>query len=135
MAATIKDSMYSDEKIKTIEAIGFKEHLHQLELENEKVQIEQDAEKERQKIITYSIGAVLLLVALFAGFVFRSLKVARKQNAIIEMKNKETQEQKEIIEEKNKAVMDSIRYASRIQRALITSENYIAIQLNRLKKN
>ena len=32
-------------------------------------------------------------------------------------------------EEKQKDILDSIRYASRIQRALITSEKYIARQL------
>ena len=34
------------------------------------------------------------------------------------------------LHEKNKEVMDSIYYARRIQRALITSEKYIARKLN-----
>ncbi len=38
-------------------------------------------------------------------------------------------------EEKQKEVMDSIRYARRIQSALITSEKYIARNLNRLISN
>jgi len=41
----------------------------------------------------------------------------------------------ESLHEKNKEVMDSIYYARRIQRALITSEKYIANQLNKLMKD
>jgi hypothetical protein len=40
----------------------------------------------------------------------------------------------EELHEKNKEVMDSIRYAKRIQTALITSEKYIANSLKRLMK-
>jgi hypothetical protein len=37
-------------------------------------------------------------------------------------------------EDKNKEVMDSIYYARRIQRALITSEKYIERNLGELKR-
>ena len=49
---------------------------------------------------------------------------------ITELKLKE-----EIISQKNKEVMDSIHYASRIQRTLITSEKYIDKTLRRMMKN
>ena len=42
------------------------------------------------------------------------------------------EKQKELVEEKQKEIIDSINYASRIQRALITSERYIEKSLNRL---
>ena len=37
--------------------------------------------------------------------------------------------QKAIVEEKNKDITDSIKYASRIQRALLTTDEYIAQQV------
>ena len=41
---------------------------------------------------------------------------------------------KELIEEKQKEIIDSIYYARRIQRALLTSEKYIERNLNKLIK-
>lgn len=43
----------------------------------------------------------------------------------IETQKHEIEKQKEIIEEKNKEVIDSITYARRIQRAMLTSEFYV----------
>jgi serine phosphatase RsbU (regulator of sigma subunit) len=59
----------------------------------------------------------MILVAGFAGFIFRSLRTTRRQKQIIEVKSRETEEQKKIIEEKNKDITDSINYAKRIQQA------------------
>jgi hypothetical protein len=39
-----------------------------------------------------------------------------------------------LVEEKHKEITDSIHYAQRIQRALITPEKYIEKQLNKLNK-
>jgi len=75
----------------------------------------------RQQIFIWSVAAGLLLVIGFAAFVFRSLKVTRRQ--------------KIIIEEKQKDILDSIRYAKRIQQSLLPNEKYIAKNLNRLFKN
>jgi len=60
-----------------------------------------------------------LLVLVFAGFIFQSLRVTRKQKQVIEIKNKETEEQKKVIEEKNKDIIDSIMYAKRLQDAIL----------------
>ncbi|MCX7728837.1 MAG: hypothetical protein N2203_05135, partial [Bacteroidia bacterium] len=55
--------------------------------------------------------------------------ILQKQNELLEQQVKErTQEifeQKNLIEQKNKDILDSINYASRIQKALITSDEYI----------
>jgi ligand-binding sensor domain-containing protein len=49
----------------------------------------------------------------------------RKLEETVKERTHQLEKQKELVEEKNKEVTDSIRYASRIQRALITSEQYI----------
>ncbi len=59
-------------------------------------------------------------MVIFASFVFRSLKTTRKQKLIIEDKQKE--------------ILDSIRYAKRIQTALMSNEKYIENNLNRLNQ-
>jgi hypothetical protein len=73
------------------------------------------------------IGAFIAM-ALLVFAVFRGYSQKKKANA-------EISRQKEIIEEKQKEIIDSIRYAKRIQNALITSEKYVERNLFRLGKN
>jgi len=87
--------------------------------QQEKERVVAEEQNRRQQIIIWSVAGGLLLVIVFAGFVFRSLKVTR--------------EQKIIIEEKQKEILDSINYAKRIQMALIPSEKQIHQILKKLK--
>jgi len=66
------------------------------------------------------------VVFFFTMFVLRTLSLTRKQKAIIE-------KQKELVEEKNNEILASIRYAKRIQDALMTSQKYIERNIKRLK--
>lgn len=85
------------------------------------------AERNKQQVIICSICGVLFIVIGFAIFIYRSS--LQKQKA-----NLEIIKQKHIIEEKQKEILDSIYYARRIQRALLTSEKYIERNLNKLIK-
>lgn len=125
----LRDKLNSEEIRKT----ATKERL-QKEYESKKAadKAEQDkkdalanAEKKKQQIIVWAVIAGLLLVLVFTGFVFRSLRVTRKQKHIIELKSKETEHQKEIIEEKNRDITDSINYAKRIQQAKLPKKEDI----------
>jgi serine phosphatase RsbU (regulator of sigma subunit) len=86
---------------------------------------EQDIKDARQKTIIWSVVGGLILVLVFAGFIFRSLSITRKQKTLIEKQKRLVEEKNKIVEEKNKDITDSIHYASRIQKALLTSEGYI----------
>ena len=97
---------------------------HKKELENQQTLSEEKSRK--QKIVIVFVVVGLLLVLVFAGFVFRSLRVTRKQKTIIE-------EQKQLVEVKQKEILDSIYYAGRIQRSLLPTEKYIDKNLQRLK--
>ncbi len=63
------------------------------------------AESKKQKLIILFVAIGLLIVMVFAGFIFRSLRITNKQ--------------KDIIEEKNREITDSIEYALRIQTAIL----------------
>lgn len=69
---------------------------------------------------------------------YENEKLIREQNIILEQKVKartaELEEQKDIVEEKNKEITDSIKYAKRIQTALLPSDRYIEKHINDLKK-
>lgn len=99
------------------------------EFDKKEAVLQEQQEKERalaqehsrvQQIVIWCVVGGLCLVMGFAGFVFRTLKTTRLQ--------------KHVIEEKQKEIMDSIFYARRIQRSLVTSEKYIAKELARLRK-
>ncbi len=91
-------------------------------------------EKNKQQIVIYAVAGLLLLVAVFAIFMFNRFRITQKQKAVIEEQKVLVDRAYEELHEKNKEVMDSIRYAKHIQTALITSEKYIANSLNRLMK-
>ena len=103
--------------------------------EQEKLDAITREEKQKQNIIIYSVGGVLLLVIIFSLFLFNRFRITRRQKTVIEEQKVLVDKAYETLHEKNKEVMDSINYASRIQRALITSDKYIATQLRRLMKN
>ena len=149
-AVLLKDSLFSQENRKQLikkelnfefekkEAVANAEHKS--ELDKQSAIAEEKSKK--QTIVIWSVLGGFLLVVVFAGFVLRSLRVTRKQKHIIELQKDEVSKQKhkvdeayDLLHEKNKEVMDSINYASRIQRALITPEKYIENSLMRLMKN
>ena len=74
-----------------------------------------------------SVIGGLAVVLIFSLFIYRSLLQIKK-------KNKEITEQKKKIEEKQKEILDSIRYAKRIQDAILPREKYISETLKRLMK-
>ncbi len=132
IAMALKDSLFNEEKNNEI---THKELNYEFEKKEALVKADTDkqaaiaeSESRKQKIIIASGGLVLLLVLLFAGFVFRTLQFTRKQKLQIE-------HQKELVEEKQKEILDSIHYAKRIQTALLPSEKYIDKSLKLLAGN
>ncbi len=69
---------------------------------------------------------------------YENEKLIREQNTMLEQKVKERtaelEEQKDIVEEKNKEITDSIKYAKRIQTALLPSDKYFEKHFKGLKK-
>lgn len=111
---------------------------HKKELESQEAIAEEKSR--RQKIIIVFVVLGLLLVLVFAGFIFRSFRITRKQKIVIEeqkniveQQKSEVEHQKQIVEEHQKDIIDSITYARRIQRSLLPTEKYIEKTLSRLK--
>ncbi len=69
----------------------------------------------QEKTQRYALYGGLLLVLIFAGFMFNRFKVTQKQKIVIE-------QQKNIVEEKQKEIVDSITYAKRLQEAILPAE-------------
>ncbi len=86
--------------------------------EHDKEMAVASAEKKKQQQTIWLAAAVLLLVAVFAFFVSRSLRITRKQKNIIV-------QQKEIVDKQNEKIIDSITYAQRIQQSILMEESEI----------
>jgi len=130
---TIQTQMTYDFEKK--EAVAAAEHKK--ELENQ--ELIADEKSRKQRLVLILVSCFLVLVVLFAGFVFRSLRITKKQKRIIELQKEiveqqkqEVEQQKTIVEEHQKEIIDSITYARRIQRSLLPTEKYIDKNLNRL---
>jgi serine phosphatase RsbU (regulator of sigma subunit) len=127
MFVAYKDSMMNEANTKkTVQA----EMNYQFEQKQALEKAEQDkkdavtaADKRKQNIVTSLVAIGLLLVLVFAFVLLNRFRVTNEQKKIIE-------EQKLIVEEKNKDITDSIHYASRIQRALLTTDSYIGNQIS-----
>ncbi|OFY86034.1 MAG: hypothetical protein A3F72_21560 [Bacteroidetes bacterium RIFCSPLOWO2_12_FULL_35_15] len=95
----------------------------QLETENKAKEIEllkkdkqiADADIQKQKLIILFVLICLVLALLFTGFILRSLRITRKQKAVIV-------EQKKIVDKKNLQITDSITYALTIQESILPKQ-------------
>jgi serine phosphatase RsbU (regulator of sigma subunit) len=88
-----------------------------------------EEQSRRQNSIIAAVIIGLVLVIVFAGFMYNRFRITQKQKQIIELKEKETSVQKHIIEEKHKEITDSINYAERIQRSFLASKELLDAHL------
>ena len=140
---TLTDSIFNEENSKQLGDLKtqFEVEKKEAELkikaeaEQEKLKAVAGEERKRQQVIIASVAGVLVIVLIFSLFLYKRFKITERQKTIIEKQKHRVDEAYEMLHEKNKEVMDSIRYAKRIQTALITPERYIGNALNRLMKN
>ena len=119
----LTDSVFSSENTKRLGDLKTR-----FEVEKKEAELKAKAEaqevitievEKRQQFVIYGVIGLLLVVAVFALFMFNRFKITQKQKQIIE-------KQKLLVEENQKEIIDSITYAKRIQQVLLTSEKYIA---------
>ena len=119
---SIKDSLLNEESTrKTVQTqmeYEFDKKETATKLEQEKKDIVTGEEKRKQQIVIIAVSVGLLLVLLLAGVIFRSLRLNKRKNKIIE-------HQKHIVEEKHKEITDSINYAERIQRSFLATKELL----------
>lgn len=134
---SIKDSLFDLESNKNMTEMEAKFKNKEQEVE---IKLHQ-AETAKQKSITNFIIGIVILMAFIAAFLVYAYRDKKKANTLLHLQKIEIEKQKEKVDEayaelheKNKEILDSIYYARRIQRALLTSEKYIERNLNKLIK-
>ncbi len=125
----LKDTLFSQENKKQLVRKEMNYEFDKKEAatkaEHDKEMAVADAEKKKQKIIIWAVISGLLLVIVFAGFVYRSLRITRKQKSIIELQKNEVDKQKEIVEKQKEKIVESISYAQRIQQSILMEESEV----------
>ena len=117
----IKDQIFSEKSQKAITEMQTKYETEKKEqeiklLSNEKALLH--SENQRQRLVIFiTIGGLLVILA-FAGLLINMIRQKQRANKILEEKN-------ELISHQKQEITDSIRYASRIQNAILPSENLL----------
>jgi serine phosphatase RsbU (regulator of sigma subunit)/uncharacterized protein HemY len=124
----LKDTLVNQARNKLVVEMSAKYQSEKKEKENQilKQQNElQNMSLNRQRIINYSVSVGLFLVLVLAFFIYRGYKQKKKANMQLEEKNMLIEEKNKIVEEKNKDITDSIRYAKRLQTAILKPKETI----------
>lgn len=121
-----KDSLQGAEKQKEIlkTQLEFENQKKLLGLKKEQEQHELLAKQERKQhlLIICFVGVCLLIVVVFAGFLFNRFQLIKKQKNIIEQQN-------HLVVEKNREILDSISYAKRLQEAILPPHSEVSRNL------
>ncbi len=124
-----KDSLFNEENTKkTVRSemnFVFEKQQAAEKAEQDKKNLVHLEEFHQQKLVRnmFIFGFVLMLILAF--LIFRNYKHKKQANELLAKQKEEIELQKLLVEEKNREVLDSIKYAQRIQKALLTSESYI----------
>lgn len=114
--AAIKQNMkYEYDKKAASDSVAFEKEKQIQEVEIAKQKVELKAKRNQQ----FGLYGGLLLVLLFAGFMYNRFKITQKQKLVIEEQKAIVESSHTLLEEKNKEITDSIKYAKRIQSAIL----------------
>jgi tetratricopeptide (TPR) repeat protein len=130
--AGLSDSLSNAEGIKAIAEMETKYESDKKEKEIALLNKDNDvknAQIAKEKTFRYSLMGFVLLILGLSFVLYRGFRNKQKANQALTELNHTINEQKMVVEEKQKEILDSIHYAKRIQKALITSEKYIERKL------
>ncbi len=120
--SSLKDTLFNKDQAEITAEMQMRFASEKKQQENEILNLQVKSESFIKMIFIVVAGLLLVL----AFFIFRGLKQKQKINKALEEKNKIIEEQKltvekqkHIVEEQNKDITDSIKYAERIQNAIL----------------
>ncbi|MBI4646954.1 MAG: tetratricopeptide repeat protein [Bacteroidia bacterium] len=129
-----KDSLFNEEKTKAITEMEIRYETEkkeqQIKLLNNENELKasqlamKEAETKKQKVIIFSVIMGLMISFIFTVVIFNRFRLIRRQRNVIRKQKAEVDEKNIIIEQKNKDITDSIRYAKKIQEAILISTEY-----------
>ncbi len=122
MALKISDTIYSASTSSAMQELYEKYNAEKKEIEIKnltQLNNEKTTASKRKNIFLIILAFILIIVAVLLVVVFKNFKVKNEQSKQLQYQNK-------LIEQKQKEILDSIRYAKRIQQALLPNQKYIS---------
>lgn len=117
-----RDSIMDTEKQKQI--LELQTRYETEKKENENTLLKKDLQIQKSARNSLIIGALLLILLVIV--IFRSLAIKKRDNKLLLEQKEEIQRQKEVVEYQKLAITDSIRYAKRIQTAMLPPEGLLS---------
>ena len=124
-----QDSLFSESKTKALTEMSIRYEAEKKQLQIEKMEQQkeldnktieaQQAENKKQQIIIISVICGLVVVLIFSVIIFRMFRQKRRANILLAEQNERINQQNLLLSEQKKEITDSIRYAKRIQSALL----------------
>jgi serine phosphatase RsbU (regulator of sigma subunit)/TPR repeat protein len=108
-----------------------KQKLNDVEMAKQKAEADKtEAELKNKRFQQYGLIGGLIMLLVFLGFLYNRFRITNQQKKIIELQKSEVENQKIVVEqahsqleEKNNEILDSIKYAKRIQEAILPSRS------------
>lgn len=129
----MKDSILNSETQKATirQQMKYEHEKQQAEdrLEQQKQRIVQQEEKKRQTLVSWATGSGLILMMVFAGFIYSRFRISQRQQRIIEQQKHTVDLAYDQLSEKNREIIDSIHYAKKIQTALLKEQEHVSKHL------
>ncbi len=104
----LKDSIFNESNIKKITGLEytykFEKEKQAIELEQQKKDVIQVAEKKQQGIIMFSFIGAFLLVSLLSIFVYRSYRIKRQSNILLTQQKQEIEAKNEDLVQLNEEI-------------------------------
>jgi hypothetical protein len=132
----VNDSLINSENVEKMAELNAKYEndkiQKQIEIKNEQLMVQrakiEKSDFEKKVFITGSIFLLGLFIILIRGY-----SLIKKRNQEISIQKEQIQDQNIILEVKQKEILDSIRYAKRIQQALLPSNNFLERKIGNKK--
>ena len=103
----------------------YEKQMLAIQKEQEKKELIALKEKQQQQWVLYSVSGGLFLVVLFYILLSNRFRLIKYQKKVIEDQKEEVEYQKGLVDEKNNDITASIRYARRIQKAILPKDESI----------
>jgi serine phosphatase RsbU (regulator of sigma subunit) len=111
----LKDSIFDEDTKQTIHEMSIKYESEKKEQQNKLLA----NENEKKQLTIYFAIAGIFLILIILLVIFRNSQIKSKINKELAEKNGIIEEQKALVEEQHKEITDSIKYAERIQGAIL----------------
>jgi len=122
--SNLKDSVLGEDYLRQMQEFEakYESEKKENEIKLQKAELaKKESEAKRKNIFMIAIAMIALMVIGFSVIIFKQYSEKKKANILLAEQNDQIKKQRDQIFQQKKEITDSIHYASRIQRAVLSS--------------